>query len=792
MNGTLIQTNKPSKLKRWFGLLPISNKIKTIMTLISVLVTLSTGTLLSIYDWMSIRQNLVKDVTTLSAVIADNSKSAIMFSNRDSASDALLALSIKSSIRHALIYGEAGNLIARYHQTPSSWEFNTLQQFRDSDKEYQFHQDMLMVKQTVKYKGKTIGQILMASDYSALDSMLEKVFVTIIIMLIFGACLAYILATVLERYISLPIENLASIANSITENENYTLRATKTTDDELGKLCDTFNTMLIQIEKRDLALSNSEKRFQALIEQAADALYLCNLDGSIIQVNQSACNSLDYPQDKLLTMNFGQIDSEFDNSYPAKHGWEELQSGESKTTYTQFIRKNEQMFPVELHFGLLELDGSQKVLTFARDITDRKMAQDALQEAFEQMESKVAKRTIELSKSNEQLKQAKEQAEQASKVKSEFLANMSHEIRTPMNSVVGFTELLQNTDLSDKQQSYLNSIHAGAKGLMTIINDVLDLSKIEAGKLYLKYESVDLKQLITNVHGLLEQGASEKGLELQMRLPTNLPKELMLDQARIAQILFNLIANAIKFTDIGHITIKVVANKLGEKHHGHHLFDLNISVIDTGIGIEPEQIKRIFEQFSQHQGQSAKLYGGTGLGLTICNSLAKMMDGNIKVESTVGKGSTFTLSLKHVQKVNHNLEQSKTQSPCVDKNYNNAKVLVVDDIAPNRTLIVEQFSHTNIEFIEAKDGLEAVEKAKHHLPALIIMDIRMPNLDGVEANKRLKADPLTENIPVFALTASIARADIDVNRTSGFVDYLNKPTSAKRLCEIFDQYLLCK
>lgn len=166
-----------------------------------------------------------------------------------------------------------------------------------------------------------------------------------------------------------------------------------------------------------------------------------------------------------------------------------------------------------------------------------------------------------------------------------------------------------------------------------------------------------------------------------------------------------------------------------------------------------------------------------------------MMDGKIAVQSTVGKGSTFTLSLQHVQTATISTSKDKSQLPMPSKDYGNAKVLVVDDIAPNRTLIVEQFSHTNIEFIEAKDGLEAVNKAMLHLPSIIIMDIRMPNLDGIEANKRLKADPITADIPVFALTASISRADVDVHRTKGFVDYLNKPTSAQKLSEIFDRYL---
>ena len=324
---------------------------------------------------------------------------------------------------------------------------------------------------------------------------------------------------------------------------------------------------------------------------------------------------------------------------------------------------------------------------------------------------------------------------------------------------------------------------------MTIINDVLDLSKIDSGKLFLKYESVNLEQLITDVYNLLHQGASEKGLELQTRLPSNLPKALMLDQQRIAQILFNLVSNAIKFTDVGHITIKVNCQKLYQKLQGRHLVDLTISVIDTGIGIDPEQIQRIFEQFSQHQGQSAKLYGGTGLGLTICNSLAKMMDGRIKVQSTVGKGSTFSLCLKHVQTAQVSSSPNYNHPATQGQNFAGAKVLLVDDIAANRTLIIEQFSHANIEFIEAEDGLQAIEQAKQHLPDIIIMDIRMPNLGGIEANKRLKADPLTKDIPVFALTASIAKADINIEQAKGFVDYLLKPTSATALLAIFKHYL---
>ena len=392
-------------------------------------------------------------------------------------------------------------------------------------------------------------------------------------------------------------------------------------------------------------------------------------------------------------------------------------------------------------------------------------ANNDLQKNMQAMKSEISRRKeLEV-----ELEHKKLIAESASKSKSEFLSNMSHEIRTPLNVVTGFSELLAATDVNEKQKKYIDAIQNGGGSLLGIINDVLDLSKIEAGKLSVVKSSFDLFKLMNEVKGMFEKEALEKNLDFEVVISKNVPAIIYQDENRLKQILVNLLSNAIKFTEKG--SIELILNALPIKNSSQ--VDLCFSVEDTGIGIPEEYHHKIFNQFEQQDGQDSRRYGGTGLGLAISQQLATLLNGGMTVSSVPEKGSVFTLCLSSVE-VSELLE-NHTEAEDVVVNLNQSKILIADDIQANRELIKDYLDGQPVEIIEAENGKIAIDVTREYKPDLVLMDIKMPEMDGVEATKILKSDSELKTIPVIALTASsIKGEDAQINDIL-FDDYLTKP-----------------
>ncbi|MBF0398476.1 MAG: CHASE domain-containing protein, partial [Desulfobacterales bacterium] len=389
----------------------------------------------------------------------------------------------------------------------------------------------------------------------------------------------------------------------------------------------------------------------------------------------------------------------------------------------------------------------------------------------------------------ERLKLAKIEAEEANQAKSEFLANMSHEIRTPMNAVIGFSELLDKLIKEDKLRNYVNAINTSAKTLLNLINDILDLSKIEAGRMKIHNEEVNLRTILEEVAQIFQMKIDEKNLKLIYITCEDLPKLIILDETRLRQVLLNIVGNAVKFTDQGYIKISAYQEAIDFKEGKTNI---HISIEDTGIGIPPEQQKLIFESFRQQEGQSTRKYGGTGLGLTISKKLIEMMNGFITIASEKGKGSIFKITILNVDVVNNTeqiLDNNKTFFDIEKVLFEPANVLVVDDIEMNRDLIKEILTNVGIKVFEAEDGEKALFLLNEFKPDLILMDIRMPVMDGFEATRRIKENQKKINIPIIALTALASTNDQEKIMKSGFDGYISKPVIVEELFKNLSRYL---
>ncbi|MEC4882019.1 MAG: PAS domain S-box protein [Scytonema sp. PMC 1070.18] len=395
-------------------------------------------------------------------------------------------------------------------------------------------------------------------------------------------------------------------------------------------------------------------------------------------------------------------------------------------------------------------------------------------------------RSEELTVKNFALEQAKREAESASKAKSEFLANMSHEIRTPMNAILGFADLLQSVVTEPQARSYLDAIASSGRSLLGLINDILDLSKIEAGKLELHYEPVDLRVLIREIQQIFSQKATAKNLVLHSKIEDNFPKAIYIDEVRLRQILFNVVGNAIKFTEQGYIQISI-RSQIYANINGGKIW-LELAVEDTGIGIARDQQERIFEAFVQSAGQSNRKYGGTGLGLAITRRLTNMMGGIVTLHSELGQGSIFTFIFPEVS-----LAQTveSVENHLIDDNLNQfepSTILVVEDVPSNRELIGKYFDNTHHVLLLAEDGQEAIRLTKIHQIDLILLDLRMPCMDGKETAQHLKQDEQTRNIPIVIITASSQKEEQEQIEqfSQGFV---HKPVSRSQLVTELKKHL---
>jgi PAS domain S-box-containing protein len=509
----------------------------------------------------------------------------------------------------------------------------------------------------------------------------------------------------------------------------------------------------------EIALHESEEKFRAIFESFQDIYYRTKLDGTVLMISPSVSELTGYDPEEII----GRKIKEF-YQYPKRN-----------TDFERELLKNGTVKNYETTI-------KTKFGTFIQTISNVRIIFDKKGKPIE-IEG-VARDITSINQANEELKKAKELAEKSLKAKQLFLANMSHEIRTPMNGIIGMIDLMYNTPLNEVQKDYVSTIKKSSETLLNILNDILDLSKLEAGKMQLRPSAISLEVTIEKLLALFQNLANSKGIKLEYEIENTVPMYINADETRLLQILSNLTSNAIKFTDKGSVSI--IVKKAGNKR-------IKFVVKDTGIGISKENVRLLFDAFSQIDDTSSKAYQGTGLGLAISKELCKLMGGTIGVKSKLGEGSIFwfTIEVHPVDKIElAKTLNEETQNYLTKFENINPLVLLVDDNQVNQKVATEILKKMGAIVEVADNGMEAILKVIEKKYDLILMDIQMPVMDGITATKKIKDLRIKELAPIIAMTAYSMEDDKEKFINAGMDDYLPKPIKAEAIRKIIAKWVL--
>ncbi len=636
--------------------LPIRKKLTLAITLTSAASLLCAFLAFVGYEIWSQRAAMFSQLESLAQTTAYNSASAVLFRDAHSARETLAALKGNRHVIAAVIVDPDAQIFAEYAPRqaviPPAMETNN-----------RWWRDEVSIRQAIVQDGTEIGELTIRAD---LGDMWRNValgaFITLLIMLL-ALLVSFLVGRSLQRVIFDPILNLADTARRISREKDYSQRARKYGDDEVGALVDSFNDMLAQIEQRDQRLAE--------------------------------------------------------------------------------------------HTGELERIVAERTANMAR---------------------------------------LRDEAISANRAKGDFLANMSHEIRTPMNAVIGMSALLARTRLDGKQQDYLDSIRISAENLLRIINDILDFSKIEARELRFEHMPFELGDVLANLTRLFGAKAEEKGIELIIDCPPSVPRVLVGDALRLGQILINLTGNALKFTEKGKIAVEVRLVESAQESSTDVL--LRFHVRDTGIGLNEEQVSRLFQPFAQADASTTRKYGGSGLGLAICKQLVELMQGEIGVTSRLGHGSEFHFTARFERGakaapgfVDRHERRYPPRSDPTDFARLRGKVLLVDDHRLNQIVAREMLETLGLEVSVAEDGREAANRVLAEPFDLVLMDLQMPEMDGYEATRLIRAQAHLSALPILAMTAHVMNSVHERCRAAGMNGHVDKPIDIEALYRILEQWL---
>lgn len=726
-----------------FSNLSIEKKFLVSILFVILITFLSAESISGIFNVAFTKSHMFATVRSTAKMIGNRSVAAILFEDKELADENLAALSSLPEIQLGCIYtnqGLLGHYIASGSLTPS--QCPTTPHTKLSEKE---HEGFYQVWSPIVSDNETVGRIYLKASLKPIYTViLYEQFINILIVLA-SIIIAIITTKFVARKVTNPLKSLVTITQSLSEgNLNQTIPDTAFTADEVGMLAKTFDTMLDGLKKTTV----SKTYIDSILEAMGDLLFVTDENFLIRRINKVCTRKLGYQMKELIGTPLSTVFHK--KGLQQKLGISGDKKEKSATLDTCILNHRD-----DIELECIKKTGHRIPVAVAIDILPEKTGNGGYVFAAKDMTS---------------LK-AKEKAVAANKAKSGFLASMSHEIRTPLNGVVGILSLLEETKLTPKQKDYLDTISQSASLLLHVINDILDFSKIEAGKLEIENISFDLQSLMEKTADILAVTARNKGIELILDVAPDLPRSVIGDPGRIRQVILNLTGNAIKFTEKGHVLLRL--NKTEEKGP---TIAFALDVVDTGIGIEAKSLKNVFKEFKQADSTTTRKFGGTGLGLSISRKLSKLMSGDITATSEYTKGSTFTFTFK-LGKDTANESVALTKKAHLAQKL---RVLIVDDNPTNCEVLAKMTASEGCEntiLTKGKDVLPLLlEKAKQKkFFDVIFLDYQLPDYNGYDLGKKIKEKALLAKSSLIILS-STARKDMDKKcKKAGFEGYLLKP-----------------
>ena len=774
---------------RWGSKISLRRKLMLVIMINTVAALCVASVAFAEYGVQRFKQVGMQDLNALANIIGTNCTAPLVFKDPNAAHEILQALSVKPHISAAAVYDLKGKPFATYKALAKGHDLPAVL----SNETSRVEKNSVLIYQPIFFEGEKVGAVLLVGDRGEEQQLLLRYLYFFGLIIVVVSLGAYLTAGRLQSPISDPILELAWTTKMVTSSRDYSIRAGKRSQDEVGVLIDGFNEMLGEIQRRDTelrlagedlerrvnertleleqevgdrqraqeALRESEERIRLLLDSTAEAIFGTDQKGNCTFCNPATLRLLGYENaDKLLGICIHDLihHTRADGThYPIEECVIRIALDADEGLHSDqevFWRADGTSFPVELWAFPIRKAGEAvgAVITFL-DITARKKGQAALMEA-------------------------KEAAEAASRAKSEFLANMSHEIRTPMNGIIGMTELALDTTLSAEQRDYLNLVKSSADGLLHVINDILDFSKIEAGKLELEKTEFGIRDLFKNTLKTLAVRADKRGTEVTVRIAPEIPEAVVGDSTRLRQLLVNLVGNSIKFTEHGNIHVNAELEPGATNE-----IRLHISISDTGIGIAKEKQGLIFEAFSQADGSTTRRFGGTGLGLTISRQLVELMGGKIWLESEVGRGSTFHFTCAFEK--GSEIASGEEDAGLIPTGLH---VLIVDNNPTNHAILSEMLTNWRMAPSVASTGAAAFlaldqARAAGRPFSIVLLDAKMPADEGFKILERIHRNRGMADAVIMMVPLERQNTEIERCRELGANQIVSKPVSQSDLLD---------